>query len=176
MARILVTYYSRGGNTRKMAESVGQGAAESGVECDVKPVAEVDADALKEYAGIILGSPTYYGHPAAEVLSHCAHIGHDAEIFLSAARREPEAGYHFIENENRAHLACQVTDALEKILLDDRAAGRHHYRLDDILPSQPLLWPRLLRLEKGLHLVPVSQSDRYRGVWLLVLRWCDKGQ
>jgi len=67
MARILVAYYSRTGNTQKMAAGVGEGATQAGVECDIMPVADVDIDALAGYDGIILGSPTYYGHPAAEL-------------------------------------------------------------------------------------------------------------
>jgi len=67
MARVLVVYYSKGGNTSKMAESVGGGVRNRGLACDVKPVSAVEPDALKQYDGIILGSPTYYGHPAAEL-------------------------------------------------------------------------------------------------------------
>lgn len=67
MARILIAYYSRTGNTQKMADGVGEGVTQAGVECDIMPVADVDIDALTGYDGIILGSPTYYGHPAAEL-------------------------------------------------------------------------------------------------------------
>ena len=67
MARILVVYHSRSGNTQKMAESVAEGAKQAGADCDVKNVSEVKADTLTGYDGIILGSPTYYGHPAAEL-------------------------------------------------------------------------------------------------------------
>jgi len=67
MAKVLVAYYTRGGNTGKMAEAVADGVREADVACDLKPVAEVSADDLAAYEGVILGSPTYYGHPAAEM-------------------------------------------------------------------------------------------------------------
>jgi len=68
MARMLVAYHSRGGNTKEMATLVGSGASSvGGVEVDVKPVASIRAEVLTGYDAIVLGSPTYYGLPAAEV-------------------------------------------------------------------------------------------------------------
>ena len=68
MARILVTYFSRSGNTAQMAELIGQAAREvEGAEADVRPVEEVSPDDLLSYQGLILGSPVYYGGPAAEI-------------------------------------------------------------------------------------------------------------
>ena len=67
MAKILVVYYSRGGNTRKMAEAAAQGAKDAGAEVDLKEVAKVKPEDLLGYNGIIVGSPTYYGTLAWEV-------------------------------------------------------------------------------------------------------------
>jgi len=67
MAKVLVAYYTRGGNTAKMAEAVAEGVGEAGAVCDLKPVTEVSEDDLAGYEGVVLGSPTYYGHPAAEM-------------------------------------------------------------------------------------------------------------
>jgi len=68
MARILVTFHSRGGNTRKMAELIAQGAeGVDGAEVTLKAVADVQAKDLTDYDAIVIGSPTYYGLPAAEV-------------------------------------------------------------------------------------------------------------
>ena len=81
MARILVVYYSRTGNTHRMAENVCKGVKESGAECDLKPVSEVNPDTLTGYDGIILGSPTYYGHPAAELKQLLdASVAHHGEL------------------------------------------------------------------------------------------------
>jgi NAD(P)H dehydrogenase (quinone) len=68
MARILVTHFSRSGNTEAMAGHVAEGAREvDGTEVVVRPVAQVDPKGLADYDGIIVGSPTYYGQMAAEV-------------------------------------------------------------------------------------------------------------
>ena len=65
MARILVVYHSETGHTEEMAKAVAEGAREAGAKCDLVKTDKVDVDGVKEYDGIILGSPTYYGHPSA---------------------------------------------------------------------------------------------------------------
>jgi len=67
MVKIIVIYYSRSGNTRKMAEAIGEGIKKEKVEADVKDVKDVDLDGLPGYDAIIMGSPTYYGSMAAEI-------------------------------------------------------------------------------------------------------------
>ncbi|MDD2688865.1 MAG: flavodoxin domain-containing protein [Candidatus Omnitrophica bacterium] len=61
MAKIIVIYYSRSGNTKKMAESILEGINKEGVEAKIKDVEDIKVDELLEYDGIIIGSPTYYG-------------------------------------------------------------------------------------------------------------------
>ena len=68
MAKMLIVYYSRTGNTAKMAEFVAKGASEvPGVEIEVKPVEEVSPATLLDYDAIVMGSPVYYGTMAAEL-------------------------------------------------------------------------------------------------------------
>ena len=69
MVRMLICYYSRSGNTKKMAYLIQKGAMEEDVDVDTKDVKDVKVDDLLGYDGIIIGSPTYYGLPAAEVKS-----------------------------------------------------------------------------------------------------------
>ena len=64
MAKVLILYFSRTGNTRKMAEGAAEGVREAGGEAILKPVQEAKIDDLLQVQGIILGSPTYYGHSA----------------------------------------------------------------------------------------------------------------
>ena len=61
VAKVLVLYYSRTGNVKKMAEAVAQGARDAGVEVDEFTPDQCTVDTLLEYHGIIVGSPTYYG-------------------------------------------------------------------------------------------------------------------
>jgi len=68
MARMLIGYYSRSGNTERMAEEVAAGAREIGrVEVDVRRIEEMSPDDLLRYDGVAIGSPVYYGTMAAEV-------------------------------------------------------------------------------------------------------------
>ena len=67
MAKILVVYDSRTGNTEKMGKLVAKGAREAGAQVDLKKVDGVCAQDLLGYDGIIAGSPTYYGHMSAEL-------------------------------------------------------------------------------------------------------------
>ena len=67
MAKILICYYSRSGNTKKMAYLIQKGAMEEDVEVDTKEVKEVKPEDLKKYDGIVIGSPTYYGGPASQI-------------------------------------------------------------------------------------------------------------
>ncbi|HEY3275400.1 MAG TPA: NAD(P)H-dependent oxidoreductase [Syntrophorhabdaceae bacterium] len=64
--QVLVTYYTRSGNTKKLAEEVAQGVKEvKGVECIVKAAAEVTKEDFLAADGIIAGSPVYFGSMAA---------------------------------------------------------------------------------------------------------------
>ena len=68
MPRVLILYYTRTGNTEKMARLVEEGVKSSHVEAVVKPVTSATLDDLQAADGIIIGSPTYYGLPAAEII------------------------------------------------------------------------------------------------------------
>ena len=61
MKTVLVTYYSRSGNTKKMAELIAAGLTARGVQADLIPVEEVPIDSLPGYDGFIVGSPNYFG-------------------------------------------------------------------------------------------------------------------
>lgn len=71
MAKILIIYYSRTGNTKRMAEEIAKGVKKEKVPVELKGVEEIKADDLLNYDGIIIGSPTYYGtmaHPIKKLL------------------------------------------------------------------------------------------------------------
>jgi NAD(P)H dehydrogenase (quinone) len=68
MTQILVLYYSRSGNTKKLAEAVTQGARSvDSVRVVIKSVSEVTKDDFLHSDGIIAGSPVYFGSMAAEL-------------------------------------------------------------------------------------------------------------
>ena len=66
--QVLVMYYSRSGNTKKLAQEISNGVNEvDGVKCVVKSTSEVTKDDFVESDGIIAGSPVYFGVMAAEM-------------------------------------------------------------------------------------------------------------
>lgn len=66
--QILVMYYSRSGNTKKLAEAIANGIKEiEDVKCVLKPAAEVSKNDFLNSEGIIAGSPVYFGTMAAEL-------------------------------------------------------------------------------------------------------------
>jgi NAD(P)H dehydrogenase (quinone) len=68
MAKVLIVYDSKTGNTETMALAVAKGAEQvSGVEVTVKKAAQTKLDDLLAADGIIMGSPTYYGQMSAKL-------------------------------------------------------------------------------------------------------------
>ena len=59
MSRILVLYYSRSGNTEKMAKAVAEGAKNAG-NPDVDLSYHVNAEELPVFDAILMGTPTYH--------------------------------------------------------------------------------------------------------------------
>jgi flavorubredoxin len=59
MSKILVLYYSRSGNTEKMAKAVAEGAKNAG-NMEVELNYHVEADELDKFDAIVLGTPTYH--------------------------------------------------------------------------------------------------------------------
>jgi NAD(P)H dehydrogenase (quinone) len=65
---VLILYYSKSGNTRKLAESVAEGVSSvEGVEVFLKSTQEVTKEDFVNAAGIIAGSPVYFGTMAADL-------------------------------------------------------------------------------------------------------------
>lgn len=67
MAKVLIIYYSRSGNTKKMAELIADGVKKEKGEVAVKDVKDVAVEELLKYDAIAIGSPTYYGTMSAEL-------------------------------------------------------------------------------------------------------------
>jgi flavodoxin I len=59
MKKVLVLYYSRTGNTERMANAVAEGAQSIG-EVDLELNYHVDPENLSSYDAILVGSPTYH--------------------------------------------------------------------------------------------------------------------
>jgi len=70
MRTILVTYHSRTGRTRALAERIVEGAySVEGTRCLLKPAGEVTEEDFLAADGLVAGSPVYFGTMAAELKS-----------------------------------------------------------------------------------------------------------
>jgi NAD(P)H dehydrogenase (quinone) len=67
MTTILISYYSKSGNTEEMAKAVAEGVKSTGATVMRKRVERTTLQDLLKADGIILGSPTYYGTMAAQM-------------------------------------------------------------------------------------------------------------
>ena len=68
MAKVLIVYDSKTGNTETMALAVAKGAERvSGTEVTVKKAEQTKIDDLLAANGIIMGSPTYFGLMSAKL-------------------------------------------------------------------------------------------------------------
>jgi NAD(P)H dehydrogenase (quinone) len=67
MAKGIVVYYSRSGNTKEMAEVIAKAMNDSGVRTECKSAEAVQADDLPSYDAVVVGSPCYYGQMAGPV-------------------------------------------------------------------------------------------------------------
>ena len=66
--QVLVAYFSKGGNTRKLAEAIAEGVEEvSGVSAVLKKTDKVTKEDFLASEGIIAGSPVYFGGMASEL-------------------------------------------------------------------------------------------------------------
>ncbi len=66
--QVLVLYFSKGGNTRKLAEAIAKGVEEiDGAKALLKRTDQVTKDDFTASDGVVAGSPVYFGLMAAEL-------------------------------------------------------------------------------------------------------------
>jgi len=68
MAKGLVVYFSKSGNTKQMAEIMAEAMNASGLATECKSVERTSVDDLAAADAIVIGSPTYYGQMAAPIM------------------------------------------------------------------------------------------------------------
>jgi len=140
MARILVLYYSSYGHVSQMAEAVAEGVRQAGHECDLRRVPETappevvkaagfsanenhqeieGPDALAEYDGLVVGTPTRYGRMTSQMASFWdttgglwmkgALVGKVGAAFTStAAQHGGQETTLFSVLTNLLHMGCTI--------------------------------------------------------------------
>ena len=134
MARIIVVYESKYGNTRRAAEAIGEGAGETpGVEAVVKELKEVDPKQLVEYDAIVVGSPN--------------HIG-------SATRGIKK----FIDQLGKLNLEGKVAAAFDLYLQEGKAVRKMEKQLGEKAPGLKLVAPGLSVRVEGMK-GPIAEGE-----------------
>ena len=65
---VLILYYSKGGNTRKLAEAIAEGVGQvDEIEAVLRHTRDVTKDDFVAADGMIVGSPVYFGTMAAQL-------------------------------------------------------------------------------------------------------------
>ena len=68
MTKIVVIYYSKSGNTEKMAELVAEGAGQvPGVQIELMKLPSLSMQAVMEADGYAMGSPDYFSYMAGHM-------------------------------------------------------------------------------------------------------------
>ena len=67
--KVLVTYMSNTGNTKKVAEAIAEGIESSGkVECKIAKTGEIHTDEICDYDMILFGCPNHNQAPALNMM------------------------------------------------------------------------------------------------------------
>jgi multimeric flavodoxin WrbA len=68
--KIYIVYYSKSGNTRKLAETILESFSNfeaDGVDIELMNAKELDIEALKSAEGYIIGTPNYFSAPSGYI-------------------------------------------------------------------------------------------------------------
>ncbi|MFW5997048.1 MAG: flavodoxin family protein [Lentisphaeria bacterium] len=125
---VLVAYYSRGGTTKSMAESVAKGVKEAGGEPLLRSVEEVTEDDMLTCKGLILGSPVYFGTMAAPVKEFIdKHIGLRKKMEDKVGAAFVSAGHHTGGKETTLMSILQGMLIYGMIIVGDPLKASGHY-------------------------------------------------
>lgn len=116
MAKVFIVYYSRTGNTGKMANAVAEGAREGGAtDVVVKRAQDVCVDELSQGDAFAFGSPTYFSYMAGWVQTVLE------EAYLA---RSKFSGKPFAAFASGAGGEVQALESVERVC---RAVGLKRY-------------------------------------------------
>ena len=76
MAKVIVVYESKYGNTKLVAETIIEGMREvSGIEAVLSELKEVDLDQVREFDAILVGSPNHIGNATRSIRKFIDELG-----------------------------------------------------------------------------------------------------
>jgi len=114
--RLLVIYYSVGGNTKRMAEEIRKGAEKEGVFVEIKRVEDCSLNDLDMADGIVIGSPTYFSNIAWQLKKL---IDESIELYRKDHKLKDKVGGCFTSSGTQG-------DGENCIRMMELAFGLHH--------------------------------------------------
>ena len=76
MAKVIVVYESKYGNTKLVAETIIEGMSEvEGIETVLSELKEVDLNKIIDYDAILIGSPNHFGGPTRGIRKFIDKLG-----------------------------------------------------------------------------------------------------
>ncbi|MBC8414467.1 flavodoxin family protein [bacterium] len=126
--QVLVLYYSRGGNTKTLAQAITKGIESTGSTAVMKSTSEVTKDDFLNSAGIIAGSPVYFGVMAWElkkVFDEFVSIRKHMEDKVGAAFTS--SGHHTGGKETTMFSIIQCMMIYGMIIVGDPMDASGHY-------------------------------------------------
>ena len=112
---LLILYYTRSGNTERMARAIAEGSEAAGVQTAVKRVEECELPDLVQADGLALGSPTYFSNVAWQVKKL---IDESIELYSRKELKDKVAGLFTSSGTER--------DARDCLKMMEIAMGFHH--------------------------------------------------
>jgi len=116
MAKVLIVYATRTGETQRIAELIAEGLRFSGAEAKVTDIKSIKTEAdLQGYDGLVFGSPTYHGDMMKEMKTM---------LFLAEkANLEGKAGGAFGAFGWSGEACDRIYDTMKHILRMDMVGG-----------------------------------------------------
>jgi len=126
--QVLILYYSKGGNTKKLAEAVAKGVTSTGVKAVLKSTQEVTKEDLLKSAGIIAGSPVYFGVMAADLKRvFDEYIGIRKQMENKVGAAFATGGHHTGGKETTIMSILQCMLIYGMIIVGDPMSASGHY-------------------------------------------------
>ena len=133
MKNILIAYYSRTGNTEKMAEYIAEGVRFSGNNAEIKKLSEIKTEKdMDGYDGYVFGCPTYHRDMTANMKTF---------LFLAEkAKLEGKVGGAFGAYTHSGDAPKYIFDTMQYV-----------FKMDMTQLGSLLLEERLIGLSEGLR-------------------------
>ncbi len=139
---LLILYYTRSGNTERMARAIAEGAESGGMQASVKRVEECELDDLVQADCLALGSPTYFSNVAWQVKKL---IDESIELYGSKELKDKVGGFFTSSGTER--------DAKDCLKMIEIALGFHH--------EMSLVQPGLICVRRQPQEKTVAECQEY---------------